>query len=38
MNLHFTRAELEARLADARRRMAADGLDGLLMFKQESMY
>ena len=38
MNLHFTQAEFAARLAEARRRMAADGLYGLLMFKQESMY
>jgi Xaa-Pro dipeptidase len=38
MTLHFTREELADRRARALEAMAARGLDGLLMFKQESMY
>ncbi|MBU18444.1 MAG: Xaa-Pro dipeptidase, partial [Chloroflexi bacterium] len=38
MNLHFTREEFEARLFEARRRISEHNLDGLLLFKQESMY
>jgi Xaa-Pro dipeptidase len=36
--LHFTAAEFAARRARAVAAMQADGLDGLLMFRQESMY
>ena len=36
--LHFTRAEFDARLAAAAAALRARGLDGLLMFQQESMY
>ncbi len=36
--LHFTPDEFGARQAAACRAMAARGLDGLLMFRQESMY
>ena len=35
---HFTRAEYGRRLYAAREALAAAGLDGLLLFKQESMY
>jgi Xaa-Pro dipeptidase len=38
MALHFSPEELAARRARACRDMAAAGLDGLLMFRQESMY
>ena len=36
--LHFTAAEMQARRDAARARLAADHLDALLMFRQESMY
>ena len=35
---HFTRAEYGRRLYAAREAVAAAGLDGLLLFEQESMY
>jgi Xaa-Pro dipeptidase len=38
MALHFQRSEYEARLGKARLAIEAAGLDGLLMFQQESMY
>src|SRR5688500_7042994 len=38
MPLHFTAAEFAARKAETLRRMSAEGLDGLLLFRQESMY
>jgi Xaa-Pro dipeptidase len=38
MALHFTREELARRRARAIELMQARGLDGLLMFRQESMY
>ena len=38
MPIHFTPAELERRRRRAGRDMKARGLDGLLMFRQESMY
>ena len=38
MALHFERAEYDRRLSAARRALIARGLDGLLMFQQESMY
>jgi Xaa-Pro dipeptidase len=38
MAVHFTPEELTGRRAAASRAMAARGLDGLLMFRQESMY
>ena len=38
MALHFNRAEYDRRIRPRPRRMAAQGLDGLLMFQQESMY
>jgi Xaa-Pro dipeptidase len=38
MALHFERGEYEARQARTLETMAAEGLDGLLMFRQESMY
>jgi Xaa-Pro aminopeptidase len=38
MALHFTRKELADRRARACIAMAANGLDGLLLFRQESMY
>lgn len=38
MALHFAKSEYEARIAATRKAMAAEGLDGLLMFQQESMY
>ena len=38
MALHFTTAELEARRAALTGRMQDVGLDGLLMFRQESMF
>jgi Xaa-Pro dipeptidase len=36
--LHFDRSEYSSRIARALAAMAAEGLDGLLMFQQESMY
>ena len=36
--LHFDREEFEERIRRARSAMAEQGLDGLLMFRQESMY
>lgn len=38
MPLHFSDDEYRERLAAAQRDMVAAGLDGLLMFRQESMY
>ena len=38
MPLHFSEAELAERRAAACRLMEQEGLDGLLMFRQESMY
>jgi Xaa-Pro dipeptidase len=38
MALHFTREELAGRRAAAMAQLQARGLDGLLMFRQESMY
>ncbi len=38
MGLHFTPEELAARRSRAIAAMAEAGLDGLLMFRQESMY
>ncbi len=38
MPLHFAEAEYLARLQAAQQAMQAEGLDGLLMFRQESMY
>ena len=38
MPIHFSAAELAERRARACAAMRADGLDGLLMFRQESMY
>src|SRR6266403_2181819 len=38
MALHFSRAELASRQAAACRALQKRGLDGLLMFRQESMY
>src|SRR5438132_9809361 len=38
MALHFSTQELAARRRRACRAMAARGLDGLLIFRQESMY
>ena len=38
MALHFTSAEFKSRIDRASRAMTAQGLDGLLMFQQESMY
>ena len=38
MALHFERAEYDRRIAAVRAAMAREGLDGLLMFQQESMY
>ncbi|MDP6950621.1 MAG: Xaa-Pro peptidase family protein, partial [Arenicellales bacterium] len=38
MNLHFAKTEFDARIAQACERMAGQGLEGLLLFKQESMY
>ena len=37
-SIHFTRDELSTRRARACDAMAEEGLDGLLMFRQESMY
>jgi Xaa-Pro dipeptidase len=38
MALHFTSAEYQARMQRATSAMAARGLDGMLLFQQESMY
>jgi Xaa-Pro dipeptidase len=38
MALHFDRSEYKARIAKVRHALEAEGLDGLLMFQQESMY
>ena len=38
MHLHFSHEEFDQRKASVLAAMAADGLDGLLMFKQESMF
>lgn len=38
MALHFEKKEYKTRIAKARRALEAQGLDGLLMFQQESMY
>ncbi|MFQ5959474.1 MAG: aminopeptidase P family N-terminal domain-containing protein, partial [Alphaproteobacteria bacterium] len=38
MALHFTREEFAGRRSRAVAAIAARGLDGLLMFRQESMY
>ena len=38
MALHFTEAELQSRRDRACRLMAEDGLDGMLLFRQESMF
>jgi Xaa-Pro aminopeptidase len=37
MALHFTRAEYDRRIKATTEAMARDGLDGLLMFQQESI-
>ena len=38
MALHFEKSEYTARIGKVCEAMAADGLDGMLMFQQESMY
>jgi Xaa-Pro dipeptidase len=38
MALHFDRGEYQARIGKVTRELAERGLDGLLMFQQESMY
>ena len=38
MAIHFTRDEFKARMDKATAAMAARGLDGMLLFQQESMY
>jgi Xaa-Pro dipeptidase len=38
MALQFSREEYASRIAQARARMAEAGLDGLILFRQESMY
>jgi Xaa-Pro dipeptidase len=38
MALHFSRDELAGRVARARRAVAAEGLDAVLLFAQESLY
>jgi Xaa-Pro dipeptidase len=38
MALHFDRSEYKARIGKVRRALDKEGLDGLLMFQQESMY
>ena len=37
-HVHFSRYELERRLAAARRSLDREGLDGLVLFRQDSMY
>ena len=36
--LHFSRPEFDRRLAAARASLAREGLDGLVLFRQDSMY
>jgi Xaa-Pro dipeptidase len=36
--LHFSKDELMARLAQTRKTLVSQGLDGILLFRQESMY
>jgi len=38
MALHFDRAEFESRIVAARKALAAERLDALLLFAQESLY
>ena len=38
MALHFERAEFDSRIAAARKALAADRLDAVLLFAQESLY
>src|SRR5262245_22782742 len=38
MALHFQRSEFDARIASARAALARAGLDGILLFAQESLY
>src|SRR5262245_28162224 len=38
MALHFERAEFESRITAARQALAANGLDAVLLFAQESLY
>ncbi len=38
MALHFERTEFESRIAAARQALAANGLDAVLLFAQESLY
>src|SRR5215510_4970849 len=38
MAFHFDRREYKVRIAKVRHALEAEGLDGLLMFNQESMY
>ena len=38
MHLHFERSEFQSRQRTVCKRMAEAGLDGLIMFRQESMY
>src|SRR5215510_5740390 len=38
MALHFDRAEFEGRIAAARKALAAERLDAILLFAQESLY
>ena len=38
MAIHFSREEFQRRCAAAQNALSARGLDGLLMFRQESMY
>ncbi len=38
MALHFAKSEYEARISATLKSMEAEGLDGLLMFQQESMF
>ena len=38
MALHFTQAEYASRMARLQARVAAEELDGLLLFAQESMF
>ena len=38
MAIHFTKEEFDTRIRRTRERMAEQGLDGMLLFRQESMY
>ena len=38
MALHFDRAEFESRIVAARKALAAERLDAVLLFAQESLY